>query len=237
MKKILIFLFPVFILFASCKGNSDAFPADAQRHHLFPNEMRGDFAVKGIDVDKFIIPVPGKDHQGYLHSNQVGWNSQWRDFFDQKPNASQKDIYNQAERMLSKAGYRGEFKFYDYSTRELSGATLGGSGSMIVMSQNGFWRFVGGIGNWLMHLFGENSPFIGFLASFGAAVLSLFGIKAGNAVTIGIGFLAIVFCLLSWVGIIYLMFQIGILKGLLVLLGINVAGFFVVLIGSFVLDG
>jgi hypothetical protein len=207
MKNLLVLLLTfVSILFISCEDEIAA--PGVNLHHLFPQQFKNDFLEKGVDIDKFTIPLDPKSHQN-LHFNPVNWNNEWRDYLINNPNASQKDLYNKAEQMLSTSGGRGEFKFYDFNTRQVSNVTLAGSGSLVCMGESGFWRFFGGIGRWVIQLFGGfkfGAMLISFFASIGCTIVGFFGIKVSHPVAVGIGFVACIIGLFTFVGVCYLIF-------------------------------
>jgi hypothetical protein len=205
MKKALFMVLTlVSILFVSC-GDEVAAPG-VNLHHIFPQQFKNDFLEKGIDIDKFTIPLDQKSHKN-LHFNPVNWNNEWKDYLIKNQTASQKDLYNKAEKMLSASGGRGEFKFYDFNKRQVSHVALAGSTSLVCMGESGFWRFFGGIGRWVIQLFGGfkfGAMLISFFASIGCAIVGIFGIKVSHPVAVGIGFVACIIGLFAFIGICYL---------------------------------
>lgn len=70
-------------------------------HHEMPQQFRDRFARAGIDID---APengrvIPRAEHQA-LH--RLGYNSDWRGFFDANPNATAGDIYEFKNDMVSR---------------------------------------------------------------------------------------------------------------------------------------
>jgi len=207
MKKIgVVVLFLVSILFISC--GDDIVAPGVNLHHIFPQQFRNDFLEKGIDIDKFTVALDQKSHQN-LHFNPVNWNNEWKEYLIKNPNASQKAIYNKAEKMLSASGGRGEFKFYDFDSRQVSKAKVAGSTALVCMGESGFWRFFGTIGRWLIQLFGGfkfGSMLISFFASVGVGIVGYFGIKVEEPVAVGIGFIACIIGVFLLIGVCYLIF-------------------------------
>ena len=84
-------------------------------HHIIP-KFRGkskpyaDFISKrGIDVDQFTITVSsGKEgmHMNSIHG-KAGWNQKWMEWIDNNPNATAKDIYQFAGKMMDDYGLSG----------------------------------------------------------------------------------------------------------------------------------
>jgi hypothetical protein len=81
-------------------------------HHIF-NVFRGNSASSqkyrdffknlGIKVDDHAIMIPESLHK-YLHRAGNNWTTQWKKWIDANPNASVKDVYQQAGKMLDEAG-------------------------------------------------------------------------------------------------------------------------------------
>jgi hypothetical protein len=230
----------VSILFMAC-NDEITLPAGENLHHIFPNEFGSDFAKMGIDVNKFTIPFNAKSHQD-IHNisiNSVNYNNEWKNYIVNNPNASQKDLYNKAEQMLSASGVRGDFKFYDYKSRQLSGVEINGQSSMICLGQGWFWRIIGSIANWLgqgmINFFGKDNPIIKFLAAIAATFLAKFGIKTKFPVLVGLGVLLLIFAILAVIGIIYIMYLIGNIL-LLILFGASTLGFAIGWFGSIIAE-
>jgi hypothetical protein len=76
-------------------------------HHIFPQQFRDFFSSRGIDIHQFTITVEAQlTHLKGIHGNgNLGqfpgrWNSLWKSFIDKNPNASQKEIFQFAGKML-----------------------------------------------------------------------------------------------------------------------------------------
>jgi hypothetical protein len=86
------------------------------RHHLF-NKFRGAsptsqkyrdfFAKHGIDVDRFTVEIPESMHQKLIHRAGNNWTTRWKQWIDANPNATTKDVYQFAGRMMDEYGVSG----------------------------------------------------------------------------------------------------------------------------------
>ena len=84
-------------------------------HHIIP-AFRGKskpyanfISARGIDVDQYTITVDagkGGMHMNIIHG-KGGWNQKWMDFIDNNPNATAKDIYQFAGKMMDDYGLSG----------------------------------------------------------------------------------------------------------------------------------
>ncbi|CAM5223544.1 hypothetical protein UACE39S_01036 [Ureibacillus acetophenoni] len=90
-------------------------------HHIIPafrgkSKNYADFIKnRGIDVDNFTVTIAhGKDshHLKFLHG-QGKWNQKWMDWIDSHPNATAKDIYQFAGKMMDEYGLTG-LKIHHY---------------------------------------------------------------------------------------------------------------------------
>lgn len=221
MKKIFLLMvsLSLILFFNSCDTSIDE--AQAELHHIFPQEMRQQFADKGINVDDFTIRITKKDHrlEGGIQYNPANWNKEMAEYCSQNPNATEKDLYGKAQKMLQNAGFKGKLNFYNYKTRKASTAKLAGSVAMVVTQQGGILGFFGTLGDWLIKLFGGfsfGSTLIAFLASIGVTVLGWFGIKAEEPVAVGVGFVVCLFAIACFIGVCYclwLLYQYYIVAG------------------------
>ena len=84
-------------------------------HHIIPafrgkSKPYADFiSARGIDVDQYTITVDagkGGMHMNIIHG-KGGWNQKWMDFIDNNPNATAKDIYQFAGKMMDDYGLSG----------------------------------------------------------------------------------------------------------------------------------
>ena len=81
-------------------------------HHIF-NVFRGkspgsqkyrDFFLKHkIKVDDHTVKIPNSLHT-FIHGKGKDWTNKWRKWIDDHPNATTKDVYQQAGKMMDKAG-------------------------------------------------------------------------------------------------------------------------------------
>ena len=84
-------------------------------HHIIPafrgkSKPYADFiSARGIDVDQYTITADagkGGMHMNIIHG-KGGWNQKWMDFIDNNPNATAKDIYQFAGKMMDDYGLSG----------------------------------------------------------------------------------------------------------------------------------
>ncbi len=79
-------------------------------HHIF-NAFRGPaaaryrqfFKSRGINVDLYTVKIPESLHK-YLHRAGNNWTTTWKKWIDEHPNATAKDVYQQAGKMMDEAG-------------------------------------------------------------------------------------------------------------------------------------
>lgn len=84
-------------------------------HHIFP-KFRGKskpyaefIAKRGINVDEYTITVSaGKDgfHMNGIHG-KARWNQKWMEYIDNNPNATAKDLFQFAGKMMDDYGLSG----------------------------------------------------------------------------------------------------------------------------------
>ena len=93
------------------KKNAPSLPAPQMAdHHIFPQQFKSYFSKKGIDIDLHTVSVPHKTtHLRGLHGNgnanmPGGWNQRWKSFIDNTPNASAKDVYQFAGKLMDEYG-------------------------------------------------------------------------------------------------------------------------------------
>jgi RHS repeat-associated protein len=82
------------------------------KHHIF-NVFRGNsagsqkyrdfFQKHGIDLDKHTVQVSEAVHKK-LHEAGNNWTTKWKTWIDANPNATTKEVYQQAGRMMDDAG-------------------------------------------------------------------------------------------------------------------------------------
>lgn len=211
MKRNFILSFLVMMLclvFTSC-GSEVIADGATEYHHIFPRQFRDQFAEKGIDVDDFTIKLTKKDHRGIgtgLQYVPKNWNNEWNSWLQQNPSFTQADAEKQALKMLEEAKCRGEFYFYRYDTKELSNATVAGSSTMFVCSQNWFFNLCGKIGYWLLKILGGSKfggQILSVLAAVGSAVLGHFGIKTEKPVAVGVGVIVLIVGVLASIGLFF----------------------------------
>ena len=80
-------------------------------HHLFPRQFQKFFKSNGVNIDDFTVTVDhnvthlkGIHGKGNLGQMPGKWNKAWADFIRNNPNASQKQIFQQAGKMMDEFG-------------------------------------------------------------------------------------------------------------------------------------
>jgi hypothetical protein len=73
-------------------------------HHVLPQQFRSQFESAGLNVDEATVRLPSSVHQA---AHDVGWNSEWEDFFAANSNPSSTEIINQASYMMWEYGLDG----------------------------------------------------------------------------------------------------------------------------------
>ena len=80
------------------------------KHHIFPQQFKKYFNKSGIDIDKYTVSVPhNTTHLKGIHGKGFndlpgGWNSEWKNFIMNNPNATQKEILQFGGRLMDKYG-------------------------------------------------------------------------------------------------------------------------------------
>lgn len=101
--------------------------------------------------------------------------------------------------MLKKRDFAGLLKLYDYKTKKSTGE--------LKVIGKGFWGFFAAIGEFLLKIFGVNSPIVIFFAWVGSGVASFFGFKLSHETAVGLGFfivlLIIFFSLAAYISYFY----------------------------------
>jgi Predicted lipoprotein of unknown function (DUF2380) len=91
----------------------DALPApNLQDHHIFPRQFEDYFDARGINIDDYTVTLGQTQHLQGVHGSGLGtmpggWNSQWRNFIANNPNASASEVYQQAGKMMDQYGLSG----------------------------------------------------------------------------------------------------------------------------------
>ena len=84
-------------------------------HHIFPQQFRGFFGQRGVNIDDFTVTVNHQTtHLRGLHGSGLPnqgmpgrWNPRWSEWIDANPNATSFDIYRQAGLMMDDFGLGG----------------------------------------------------------------------------------------------------------------------------------
>jgi hypothetical protein len=87
--------------------------AKIQQHHIFPRQFEDFFAKRGVEIDDFTVPLTRGQHLKAVHGtgdtlSPGRWNQVWEEFIRANPNATAKDIYQQAGRMMDEFGLSGQ---------------------------------------------------------------------------------------------------------------------------------
>jgi hypothetical protein len=74
-------------------------------HHIFPQKYRPNFEKLGIDIDKYTVSLGQNTHLRGIHGKgSFGlagkWNDRWKAFFQQNPDATAKDTYQFAGKLM-----------------------------------------------------------------------------------------------------------------------------------------
>ena len=86
------------------------------KHHIF-NVFRGNsaksevyrqfFKVHGIDVEAFQVLIPEEMHRKFIHAAGNNWTTKWKEFIDANPNATTKEVYQFAGKLMDEFGISG----------------------------------------------------------------------------------------------------------------------------------
>ncbi|WP_230353967.1 RHS repeat-associated core domain-containing protein [Lelliottia sp. WAP21] len=81
-------------------------------HHIFPQQFKSFFKARGINIHEHTITIGETNHLKGLHGKGLGnmpgkWNKRWEDFIDKNPNATAKDIYQYAGKLMDEYGLSG----------------------------------------------------------------------------------------------------------------------------------
>jgi len=94
------------------KDPSKLLPAPKiHKHHIFPKAkgFQKFWRKAGIHIDDYTVQIEQTTHLRGVHGKGMGklpgkWNSAWKNFFTSSPNASAKQIFQQAGRMMDDFG-------------------------------------------------------------------------------------------------------------------------------------
>jgi hypothetical protein len=76
--------------------------AKVERHHMLPRAFRKQFDRAGLDIEQFTMDLPVDAHRlrpAGIHTGPNNWNKQWKGFFEQNDNPTQRQILDQLEKM------------------------------------------------------------------------------------------------------------------------------------------
>jgi hypothetical protein len=66
-------------------------------HHVLPQQYRGYFESRGLNIDEATIEIPSSRHGG---AHDAQWNDVWGEFIANNPNATAAEIVAQASSMM-----------------------------------------------------------------------------------------------------------------------------------------
>jgi hypothetical protein len=83
------------------------------KHHVF-NKFRGQsdksqkyrdfFAKHKVDIDTFTVEIPESMHKYQIHTANNNWTTRWKDWIDTNPNATTKEVYQFAGKLMDEYG-------------------------------------------------------------------------------------------------------------------------------------
>ncbi len=81
-------------------------------HHVLPQQFRRFFEGKSINIGQFTVRIGETTHLKGIHGRGLGnapgrWNARWSEFIEANPNATPKDIYQFAGRLMDEFGLSG----------------------------------------------------------------------------------------------------------------------------------
>jgi hypothetical protein len=79
-------------------------PTKASKKYIKFFEDRG--LTKKIR-DKWTVEIPEKTHKEWIHKAGRNWTTKWKRWIDANPNATTKEVYQQAGKMMDEAGLSG----------------------------------------------------------------------------------------------------------------------------------
>ena len=190
-------------------------------HHIFPNEFKHIFEQLGINNDDFTIKVSASKHL----TNHKAYNQNWENFLSDQNTARLKNLTNTqrekelirfAEQNLSQTqNIRGNHKFYNYSSRNQSGAKIAGQVGTLTTGAGGFLAFCSKIARFLIRGVGAIAA---FFISIGVSIAAFFGFQVSPPVGLIIGIIAI----LLLIGfIIFFMWILWVIVGIGGVLGVG----------------
>jgi hypothetical protein len=91
-------------------GERGMLPVPAyHNHHIFPEQFRKFFEKKQVKINDFTMKIERTTHLRGVHGQGMGhmpgrWNKVWEQFVKTHPDATAKDIFQQAGKMLDDYG-------------------------------------------------------------------------------------------------------------------------------------
>ena len=83
------------------------------RHHLFnrflqqtgtSQKYREFFKKHKINVDDYCVELPRTPHINRIHQKQNDWTNRWKNWIDEHPNATTKEVYQFAGKLMDEYG-------------------------------------------------------------------------------------------------------------------------------------
>jgi len=192
LKVILMIVFSIILT-----GCSDGVP---EIHHVFPQQFRLTFEKAGIDIDKYGLEVTRDVHRtGAEALHKIGWNIEWKRFFEKTPNATKQQMMDEMKKILKKTGFEGVVEFKNYRTKV--------SESIETLTNNHFLELATWVGEGMITLIGGTSigsSLLSFFAFVGSSIFGYLGIKTGYSTNVGFGVIILVISVLGMVGVGYI---------------------------------
>jgi RHS repeat-associated protein len=74
-------------------------------HHIFPQQFRGFFESRGVDIDAYTVQLGQRRHLAGVHGRGADglpgqWNARWREFITNNPGATDLQVYQHAGRLM-----------------------------------------------------------------------------------------------------------------------------------------
>jgi hypothetical protein len=63
-----------------------------------------DWIVRYIDLDSHTVELSADFHKKFIHRAGNNWTTRWKRWIDANPNASTKEVYQQAGKMMDEYG-------------------------------------------------------------------------------------------------------------------------------------
>jgi uncharacterized lipoprotein (TIGR02269 family) len=72
-----------------------------EQHHIFPRAFRPWFTDRGIDIDKYVMPLKVEKHRSIHHGANGGpWNAAWEQWIRTYDNPTKEEIFRYAGQLI-----------------------------------------------------------------------------------------------------------------------------------------